>query len=130
LAQLIADERKLTLIIAGRSESRARTFASGGRGRSEGLLSERFGPFAFDMALIVDGAKLAFVVRRWSFLGLPLPAALAPGGASYEFAGDGRFHFHVEIALPLIGLIVRYSGWLVPSTQPAQASASVMNAAA
>lgn len=88
-----------------------------GIGRSERLLSERFGPFAFDMALVVDGGKLAFVVRRWSFLGLPLPAALAPTGNSYESAQNGRFHFHVEIAHPLIGLIVRYSGWLVPSAK-------------
>jgi len=27
---------------------------------------------------------------------------------------DGRFRFHVEIGLPLLGLIVAYRGWLVP----------------
>jgi hypothetical protein len=106
------------------------SFQVAGKGRSTGLLSERFGPFAFDMALVVDGGKLAFVVRRWSFSGLPLPAVLAPEGASYEFAGDGRFHFHVEIALPVIGPIVRYSGWLTPSAQSQRASASVGSALA
>ena len=88
-----------------------------GEGRSEGLLSERFGPFAFDIAMVVDGGKLAFVVRGWSFLGLPLPAVLAPAGNSYEFAEDGRFHFHIEIAHALTGLIVRYSGWLTASAR-------------
>jgi hypothetical protein len=39
---------------------------------------------------------------------------LAPAGDSYEFAEDGRFHFHVEIGHALTGLIVRYRGWLAP----------------
>jgi len=44
--------------------------------------------------------------------GIPLPRRLAPGGIAYESAEDGRFRFFVEITLPLIGLIVRYQGWL------------------
>ena len=58
--------------------------------------------------------KLRLVVRRWSAFGVPLPLALAPRGEAFESADDGRFNFHVEIGLPLIGLIVRYRGWLVP----------------
>jgi len=54
------------------------------------------------------------VVRRWNVCGIPMPRALAPRGNSYEFAQAGRFHFHVEIAHPFTGLIVRYRGWLVP----------------
>jgi hypothetical protein len=54
------------------------------------------------------------VVRRWSVFGIPLPVALAPRGDSYEYAADGRFHFHVEIGHPFTGLIVGYQGWLVP----------------
>ncbi len=52
--------------------------------------------------------------RRWSLLGLPLPRALGPIAIAYESAEDGRFHFHVEIRLPLVGLLVRYQGWLEP----------------
>jgi len=47
-------------------------------------------------------------------LGLRLPRALAPTGNSYEFSEAGRFNFHVEIAHPMTGLIVRYQGWLLP----------------
>ena len=54
------------------------------------------------------------MVRRWSVFGIPLPPALTPFGAAHESAEDGRFHFHVEIKARLIGLIVRYRGWLVP----------------
>jgi hypothetical protein len=85
-----------------------------GRGRFERLLCERFGPFAFGLALVRDGDKLRLVVRRWSVFGVPLPLALAPRGEAFESADDGRFNFHVEIGLPLVGLIVRYRGWLVP----------------
>ncbi len=58
LAQLLADEPRLTLIIAGRARDKAEDF--------------------------------------------------------YESAEGGRFQFHVEIRLPLFGLIVGYRGWLLP----------------
>ena len=69
----------------------------------------------FDLALVVEGAKLCLVVRRWSLWGLPLPLILAPAGDSYETVIDDRFHFHVEIRHCLIGLIVGYCGWLETS---------------
>ena len=85
-----------------------------GRGRFEWLVCERFGPLCAGMALVLDDGKLRLIVRRWSVLGIPLPLWLAPRGDSYEYAANGRFHFHVEIAHPFTGLIVGYRGWLVP----------------
>jgi hypothetical protein len=85
-----------------------------GRGRSERLLCERFGPLTFAMAFVRDGECMRLVLRRWSVFGIPLPLALAPRSNSYEFAEDGRFRFHVEITHPLTGPIVTYRGWLVP----------------
>lgn len=85
-----------------------------GRGRFEWLVCERFGLLCAGMALVLDEGKLRLVVRRWSVFGIPLPLCLAPGGDSYEYAEDGRFHFHVEIGHPFTGLIVGYRGWLVP----------------
>jgi hypothetical protein len=84
-----------------------------GRGRFGRLVCERFGPLNVGMALVCEGQRLRFVVRRWSMCGIPLPRALVPRGESYEFVEAGRFHFHVEIAHPFTGLIVRYRGWLV-----------------
>ncbi len=86
-----------------------------GQGRRDGLLVERFGPFAFGIALVPDGTTLRYVVRRWSLFGIPLPNAWAPGGATREFDDGGRFGFDVEIRHGLMGLIVRYKGWLVPA---------------
>jgi hypothetical protein len=86
-----------------------------GRGSFDRLMCERFGPFAFGLALVRETDRLRLVIRRWSVFGIPLPRALAPFGSAFESAEDGRFHFHVEIRLPVIGLIVGYRGWLVPS---------------
>ena len=80
---------------------------------NERLLTERFGPFTFGLALVLKNEALHLVVRSWNFLGVPLPNALVPTGNTYEYEHDGRFHFHVEIAHPWLGLIVRYRGWLV-----------------
>ena len=85
-----------------------------GRGRFERLLCERFGPFAFGLALVLQDARLKLVVRGWSLFGIPLPLALAPGGEAYESAEEDRFNFNVEISHRLTGLIVRYRGWLKP----------------
>ncbi|CAN7229523.1 DUF4166 domain-containing protein [Mesorhizobium sp. LjNodule214] len=90
----------------------SRQFA--GRGRSERLLCERFGPLSFAMALVAEENRLSLVLRRWSLLGLPFPMWLCPRSTSYETVEDGRFRFHVEISHPLTGLIVRYRGWLEP----------------
>jgi len=86
-----------------------------GRGRFDRLLCERFGPFAFGLALVCEGGRLNLLARAWSVFGIPMPRALVPHVTAYENVEDGRFRFYVEIKLPLIGLIVRYRGWLVPS---------------
>ena len=96
-----------------------------GTGRNERLLVERFGPLRFAMAVLVESDRLSLVVRRWSVLGVPLPLALAPAGEAFEREVDGRFRFDVTLRHRLVGLIVRYSGWLSPDMKPAPASADL-----
>ena len=86
-----------------------------GRGRNQHLITERFGPFAFGLAMVTEGGKLRVIPRRWTLFGLPLPRALMPRGDSYETEAAGRFRFHVEIVLPLFGPVVTYDGWLEPA---------------
>lgn len=88
-----------------------------GSGRFEHLLCERFGPFVFGMALVTRAGRLNLVMRRWSFLGLPLPGFLAPRGPSCEFEENGRFNFNVDIRLPVAGFVIRYRGFLEPPVQ-------------
>lgn len=85
-----------------------------GRGRARHLLVERFGPFAFAMALVVEAGELRLVLRRWTVLGMPLPLTWGPWTRAREHVAGGRFRFDVEIGHRLTGSIVRYRGWLVP----------------
>jgi hypothetical protein len=87
-----------------------------GVGRYQGLLCERFGPFTFGLALVLDHDKLRLVMRRWSVLGIPLPLRLAPRSDSFETDAQRRFELSVAIDLPLVGNVVRYSGWLEPTS--------------
>ena len=78
----------------------------------DGHVVERFGPlrFTFDLASCPKGLEMH--MRSWSVIGIPLPLALAPRGVAREWEEGGRFHFDVPIALPLIGTVVHYTGWL------------------
>ena len=77
-----------------------------------GDLVERFGPLRFTFNLVPFGNGLRMVMKHWSVLRIPLPLALAPRSDAQEWEADGRFHFDVPIALPLVGLVVHYTGWL------------------
>ena len=90
---------------------------SGRRFRSQlsqrgGWLIERFGPFRFAFDLVSDNEGLGMAMQRWWLGPVPLPQWLAPRSTAREWAEGGRFHFDVPIALPLIGRLVHYRGWL------------------
>lgn len=86
-----------------------------GKGRNDKLLTERFGPFTFGIALVLEDGRLNYKIRSWQFLNIPLPRILAPGGNTYESADKNCFCFHIEIKLPWVGLVVKYTGSLAPS---------------
>ena len=44
-----------------------------------------------------------------------MPKWMMPKGEMYETVVDGKFNFHVEISLPLIGHVVTYEGHLEKS---------------
>lgn len=90
---------------------------SPGSGRFEALICERFGHCKFGMALVTEGENLNYVSRRWTLFGVPMPKWMMPKGEMYETVVDGKFLFHVEIVLPLIGHVVTYEGWLERSDQ-------------
>jgi hypothetical protein len=86
-----------------------------------GLIRERFGLVSLHMALVVEGATLRYVIRRWSLLGVPLPLALGPRRSrASESVEDGKFRFDVEIRHPLTGLIVHYEGLLCVGSDSVQ----------
>jgi hypothetical protein len=91
-----------------RMQSRLRAIAPG-------IVRESFGPFHFDMKVSVEEGALSMTVVGWRIGPLPLPAWLAPRSTATETQdAQGRFRFKVPIALPLLGRLTHYSGWLVP----------------
>jgi NAD(P)-dependent dehydrogenase (short-subunit alcohol dehydrogenase family) len=82
--------------------------------QSGNRLVEKFGPLRFFFELSRTAEGLRMDMRGWSFLGLPLPLAMAPRSDAREFERQGRFHFDVPIVMPLIGTVVHYRGWLEP----------------
>lgn len=83
-----------------------------------GCVTEQFGPFRFELGLCWHSGELSMPVQRWSIAFVRLPRYLAPKSQTREFQDDaGNFHFDVGIAMPLIGLITRYQGWLRPQPQ-------------
>ena len=76
------------------------------------FMRERFGPLSFRFDLSNDNSGLKMELRGWSALGVPLPLAFAPRIEAAEWEEQGRFNFSVDVALPLIGRVIRYSGQL------------------
>ena len=76
---------------------------------------EAFGPLRFEFELLARSTgELQMNLTGWAQGPIPLPAFLAPGSHAREWEEDGRFHFDVPIALPLVGTVVHYRGWLRP----------------
>jgi hypothetical protein len=77
-------------------------------------VAERFGPLRFEFDLPSGPHGLEMRLRRWSAFHVPMPRFLAPSIGAREWEEDGRFRFGVAVALPLVGDVIGYSGWLEP----------------
>ncbi|GAB5435308.1 DUF4166 domain-containing protein [Falsiruegeria mediterranea] len=80
-----------------------------------GIVNERFGMIDVTVAFQTDRDRLVLEPMAWAFGPLPLPKALLPTGQSFETQIDDRFVFDVEIAMPWVGQIATYRGWLLPT---------------
>ncbi|MGV8961183.1 MAG: DUF4166 domain-containing protein [Stenotrophomonas sp.] len=81
----------------------------------DGKLHEQLGAVRFRFALeAVNGQILWRAERAWAFGLLPLPAGWFAGVRCREREHRGRYEFLVDVALPLIGPLIRYEGWLEP----------------
>lgn len=81
---------------------------------SEGLIEERFGPVAIRMRLVPRGDGLDMQRVSGRLWGVPIPGFLLPVIKAEERVDEGgRHRFEVEIALPLLGRLIAYRGYLV-----------------
>jgi hypothetical protein len=78
------------------------------------LLHERLGPATLGFALRRDGDAIDWQLRSLHILGLPMPRALRGTVLSRSGIRDGRYHFSVDVRLPLLGQLIAYQGWLEP----------------
>ncbi|MET1079047.1 MAG: DUF4166 domain-containing protein [Pseudomonas sp.] len=76
------------------------------------FLLERMGPVQLYMRLGVEQARLVYHLDHAVVWGVPMPRALAPRLIAFEAEDQGRYLFQVEVRLPLLGLLVAYSGHL------------------
>lgn len=81
-------------------------------GPRPGSITEQFGVLAFDLDLPIRDERMDLVIAGGRCLGAPLPRLLLPRVRACEFVVVGRFCFDVSIALPIVGRLVRYRGWL------------------
>jgi hypothetical protein len=81
---------------------------------ADGLLMEGLGPAYFASELVLDGPCLRYEFRRAWLAGMPLPRGLSPHIAGTVIAGEGSWRIDVDIAAPILGSLVRYSGEIEP----------------
>jgi predicted DCC family thiol-disulfide oxidoreductase YuxK len=93
-----------------------------GRGRRRGLLVERVRRLAFAFRVATEGGRLTRELVAWRLCGLWLPKPKGLVIAGVESAEHGLFRFAVEMRAPLVGPLIRYSGWLVPVPRAANSS--------
>lgn len=75
-------------------------------------LRERLGPVSLYFALRREGDAIDWQLRQGQLLGLPLPRAMFGSVFSRSLAEDGRYVFHIDTRLPLLGQLIAYRGWL------------------
>jgi saccharopine dehydrogenase-like NADP-dependent oxidoreductase len=91
------------------------------RGQSD-RARERFGLVTFEMELTAGPQGLDYAITSGRLGFIPLPSFLVPRSFAKERVDTaGRFTFDVPIALPGIGLLVHYRGWLEPVSPNANA---------
>ena len=118
-------ETRLSVFRNGSGERWCRTF--GGRRlatvqyeRGAGLLAERFGLLELRFRLAVEGGALIYEQAGASIglglLMLPLPRRISPQVSAREepVAASRRMRSAVRIELPLLGLLITYSGEIEP----------------
>ena len=77
-----------------------------------GLLVEQLGPLTIAFQLQANSQQIAWTPQWGRVLGIALPASFFAGVVARESMLDGRYYFEVQAALPMVGLVISYRGWL------------------
>ncbi|MCS4510689.1 DUF4166 domain-containing protein [Xylophilus ampelinus] len=102
-----------------------RTMRSRLRLQPDGRIVERLGPARLVFRLQEAGGGLSLHLQSLHFFGIPCPGRLRPRVVAEERGTDAagadgaRLHFDVRAAVPLLGMVARYHGWLDLATAEA-----------
>lgn len=77
-----------------------------------GLLVERLGLLTIGFRLEATALQIRWLPQAGKVLGIPLPASFFKGVVASESMRDDRYQFDVRAALPVVGLVIHYRGWL------------------
>ena len=80
--------------------------------REDEILCERLGLARFGFRLAMEDEAIVWRVVRVHVFGLSLPPRWFTGVGARESADGERYAFDVWASLPLVGLLVHYTGWL------------------
>ncbi|ROS00249.1 uncharacterized protein DUF4166 [Sinobacterium caligoides] len=86
--------------------------------RRDECLVEQLGPLRLQMRLSVENEVLLYRLRKVSCFGVPIPRVLSPLVMAREREEGGFYRFDVSVSLPVIGLLVSYSGNLRVISEP------------
>lgn len=87
--------------------------------RGPNLCVEKFGTIELDLDVRLAPRGVRLDVIGWRVAGMPMPRFLAPRSVAYEGEDEeGRYTFDAPIALPLIGRLTHYRGFLTPAATP------------
>ena len=76
------------------------------------LLIERFGPFHLEFRLEAVAGGVSWLLVGVTCVGIHAPAWALPKARCLESSDGNRYRFDIEAEMPLIGLLIRYRGWL------------------
>jgi hypothetical protein len=78
-----------------------------------GELTESLGLARLHFDIREADGRLVMSLKRLRFLGIPCPRWALPSIVAEEAGRDGRLYFNVRAALPLVGQVAGYSGYLI-----------------
>lgn len=104
--------REFPILVAGTAPKRGERPMRTRLWRDGDLLRERFGPIEMRFRLEADADGIVWHPIDAISGGTPAPAAFLRGIHAREYRRNGRYAFDVGAAMPWIGHVVAYEGWL------------------
>ena len=73
-------------------------------------LVESMGPLKLFLKASSENGTLRYTLSHVNFQGITLPSVIAPALSATEKEVKGRYVFLVKVSMPVIGLLIQYSG--------------------